>query len=78
MLKVSKNIIKLLLKQFFQRMRVGYSLMIWLGKNLLYENKPPFFFQKKANTILLANIIVAKVAYINFNLALIPVSKTNL
>lgn len=52
--------------------------MVWLGENSPHWNEYLFFLQKKANAILLTDMSIEKVAYMNSGLDLIPAAGTDL
>lgn len=59
-------------------MRADFRLMIWLGENSSYQNEHFFLFQKIANAILPANVLIGKVAYVNSGLTLVRVLRSDL
>ncbi len=64
--------------QLLRGTRPDARLTVRLGPKSPHKEEHPFVFQKKANTCLLANIVIGRVAYIRSGLALMPAPGTTI
>ncbi len=59
-------------------MRISIWLMVQLGENSPYRGEHRFLFQTKVNSVLLSEIRVGKLGYINSGITLISVAGTSI